>query len=109
MNRDHLQREQPLVSFNALEGYYTPNTLQVKGEIHGHMVKILIDMGSTHNFVQTMVVRHLGLSITTAPNFRVLVGNREKLPNEGCIQELKVRIQGTELITDFYVLHLGGT
>ncbi|GMI81659.1 hypothetical protein HRI_001835200 [Hibiscus trionum] len=103
------RREQSLVSFNALAGCYAPNTLRVKGEIQGRTVRILIDGGSTHNFVQSRVAKHLGLPVVAAPNFRVLVGNGEKLRNEGCVRDLKVKVQNTELITDFYVLPLEGT
>ncbi|XP_039047295.1 uncharacterized protein LOC120187712 [Hibiscus syriacus] len=106
---DDVVREQSLVSFNALAGCFTPNTIRVTGEIRGRPVRILIDGGSTHNFVQSRVAKHLGLKVTAAPNFRVLVGNGEKLQNEGCVHDLKLRVQGTELIIDFYVLPLEGT
>ncbi|KAL4334167.1 hypothetical protein GQ457_07G002210 [Hibiscus cannabinus] len=46
---------------------------------------------------------------TTTPNFRVLVGNGEKLKSEGCLKDLKVKIQGTELNIDFYMLSLEAT
>ncbi|XP_039032144.1 uncharacterized protein LOC120167102 [Hibiscus syriacus] len=45
------------------------------GEIRVRLIRILIDGGSTHNFIQSCVVKHLGLKVTAAPNFRVLVGN----------------------------------
>ncbi|TYH66229.1 hypothetical protein ES332_D06G108300v1 [Gossypium tomentosum] len=39
-------------------------------------------------------------------NFSVLVGNEDKLQNKGCMHNLKLRVQGTELMTNFYVLPL---
>lgn len=69
----------------------------------------MIDGGSTHNFAQSRVAKHLDLSVTAAPNFSVLVGNSDKLKNEGCVRDLKLRFQGIELLTDFNVLPLEGT
>ncbi|KAA3477435.1 Retrovirus-related Pol polyprotein from transposon 17.6 [Gossypium australe] len=43
------------------------------------------------------------------PNFRVLVGNEDKLQNKGCVHDLKLRLQGTELMIYFYVLPLDST
>lgn len=49
--RNFDDREHSLVSLNALTGYNTPNTLSVTKAVQGHSVRILIDGGSTHNFV----------------------------------------------------------
>ncbi|KAE8692295.1 hypothetical protein F3Y22_tig00110847pilonHSYRG00263 [Hibiscus syriacus] len=67
---DDTTRDQSLVSFNALAGCLTPNTLRFMGEVHGRQVRILIDGGSTHNFVQSQVAKYLGLPVMTASNFR---------------------------------------
>ncbi|GMJ02290.1 hypothetical protein HRI_003898200 [Hibiscus trionum] len=96
------------VSFNALAGYHTPTTLRVQGTIRGKPVRILIDGGSTHNFIQSCVAKYLGLSVTATPTFNVLVGNGQRLPNEGCARDAAVSVQDTELITDFYILPLEG-
>ncbi|GMJ02876.1 hypothetical protein HRI_003956800 [Hibiscus trionum] len=82
--------EQPWVSFNTLAGCYTPNTWRVTGRVQGQDVRILIDGGSTHNFIQTRVANHLGLKLTAAPNFRVLVGNGAKLHSDGWVNNLQV-------------------
>ncbi|KAG8501067.1 hypothetical protein CXB51_003130 [Gossypium anomalum] len=100
---------QLLGSFNALVGCVTPNMIRVKGMVKGREVHILLNRGSTDNFVQNRTGRYLGLPITVATNFRVLVGNGATLQNERCVRNLKVGIQGTKITTDFYVLPLKGT
>ncbi|KAA3483406.1 transposon Ty3-G Gag-Pol polyprotein [Gossypium australe] len=105
---DKSGQDQSLVSLNALAGGIHPNTIRVMGNIFGHQVRILIEGGSTHNFIQSRVTKHLGLSITSTPNFRVIVGNSQKLQNDGCIKDLCLRVQGTEIVTNFYVLPLEG-
>ena len=40
------------ISLHALSGHGAPKTLRLTGLIHDHRVQILIDGGSTHNFLQ---------------------------------------------------------
>ncbi|KAL4377959.1 hypothetical protein GQ457_02G031060 [Hibiscus cannabinus] len=100
--------EHSTVSFNALVGYHTPTTLRVHGTIHGKRVRILIDGGSTHNSIQSHVAKHLGLPVTSTPNFTIVVGNGQRLQNEDCARDVTVSVQGTELVTIFYILPLEG-
>ncbi|GMI93353.1 hypothetical protein HRI_003004600 [Hibiscus trionum] len=96
------------VSFNALAGYHNPTTLRVEGTILGKPVRILIDGGSTHNFIQSRVAKHLALPITRTLNFTILVGNGQRLNNEGCARDVPVIVQNTKLQTDFYILPIEG-
>lgn len=47
------------ISFYALSGHSAPETLRLLGRLANQPVVILIDGGSTHNFVQAPLVRHL--------------------------------------------------
>lgn len=40
------------LTLNALSGMRTPETFRVTGHISGLLIHILVDGGSTHNFVQ---------------------------------------------------------
>jgi predicted aspartyl protease len=60
-------------------GHSIPQTLRVMGQIQHTPVAILIDSGSTHNFLQDRVAKQLGLRTEPAHSFRVLVGNGEEL------------------------------
>ena len=45
----------PEVSMHALAEQISPRTIRVKGKIGNHYIQILIDSGSTHNFVQEKI------------------------------------------------------
>ncbi|GMI80000.1 hypothetical protein HRI_001669300 [Hibiscus trionum] len=107
-SRNQWPRNNPWFPSMLWSGVTRP-TLRFRGQVHGWEVHVLIDGESTHNFIQTRVARHLGMPIIVATIFGVLVGNDEHLQSEGCIQVLKVTVQGTELVTDFYALPLKGT
>lgn len=44
------------ISFNSLVGNVAPETLQFLGLIGDHQVVLLVDSGSTHNFIQHQLV-----------------------------------------------------
>jgi hypothetical protein len=46
-------RDTPKISINALTGVSTPQPMRVRGRCKGGGVVMLVDMGSTHNFLST--------------------------------------------------------
>ncbi|TYG57847.1 hypothetical protein ES288_D08G174900v1 [Gossypium darwinii] len=60
------------ISYNALAGGCSSSTLRFEGTVRGKQVQVLLDGGSTHNFVQTRMAKYLNLPITTSPGFSVL-------------------------------------
>lgn len=49
----------PVISLNAFIGTSTLNTMRVLGRIQGQQVKVLIDSGSSHNFLNSGLIRKL--------------------------------------------------
>ena len=43
--------ETPAISFHAFAGHSVPSTLRLEGRVNGQPMLILVDSGSTHNFV----------------------------------------------------------
>ena len=67
-------------------------------------IAILIDGGSTHNFVDQSVVTKFGLPVVRDKTLQVMVGYREKIDCSGCCLELTLVIQDHPIQADFYVL-----
>ena len=63
------------VSFNALSSEYNPSTLRLKGLCQGKSVNILVDNGSSFNFVKPTVAQTLGLHQVAIDPFKVFVGS----------------------------------
>ncbi|XP_039127559.1 uncharacterized protein LOC120263664 [Dioscorea cayenensis subsp. rotundata] len=79
--------EIPSISFHAFTGALVPSTLKIAGIINGKRVTVLIDGGSTNNFLQTRLASHLGLTTHVASQLTVTVGNGEQLQCGGeCLQ-----------------------
>lgn len=49
------------ISLNSLKGHVAPEMLRLVGIIANHQVVLLVDGGSTHNFIQKQLVKQLGL------------------------------------------------
>lgn len=104
---DH-QEDTPEISFHAIAGSTTPQTMQMKGSLGRHPLVILIDSGSTHNFLDPKVVKKARLSIQGSSAMEVMVATGERLPSKGMCVDVTLTIQGSLITTDFYLLSLGG-
>ena len=76
---DHIDITNPgpaQISLNSLAGHLASETLQLMGQLFGHPVVVLVDGGSTHNFIQQELVTQLRLPCQPTPSpLRVMVGN----------------------------------
>jgi hypothetical protein len=59
----------PTILCNALAGISTPQTLKIEGYIKKKKVIVLIDSGSTHNFIHYKLAKALNFFVYPAPEF----------------------------------------
>ncbi|XP_043724096.1 uncharacterized protein LOC122671070 [Telopea speciosissima] len=96
------------ISLHAFAGQVSPKTIRLKGNFHEHQVQILIDSGSTHNFIQEKVALRLGLLIYPCKKFRVYVGNGEFLLCTQRCKSVPLLLQGHFFTLDLFILPLEG-
>ncbi|GJZ53419.1 transposon ty3-G gag-pol polyprotein [Tanacetum coccineum] len=77
--------EDPLakISFHAITGAPTPQTLRLPGQIKNKDVVVLVDGGSTHNFIDQALVDRFRLTVEKDTPFKVVVANREHVSCAG--------------------------
>jgi hypothetical protein len=66
---------QPEISLHALSGWTTYKTMQVLAKIRPYKMVVLIDSGSTYNFISEKEVNMLQLPIVPTDSFNVRVAN----------------------------------
>ncbi|XP_061356120.1 uncharacterized protein LOC133300572, partial [Gastrolobium bilobum] len=98
----------PEISFNALFGTYSSKSFCLTGSIFGQSIQILIDGGSTHNFITPRVATHLHLTLLAVPQFKVQVGNGDSLTCSAMCQSVPLNIQCNKFPLDLFVLELQG-
>jgi hypothetical protein len=66
---------EPVISLNALTGFSTPQTLKLIGYIKHRKVIILVDNGSTHNFIHRRIAQETNCYIHAVNNFQIMIAN----------------------------------
>nr|GEW71055.1 reverse transcriptase domain-containing protein [Tanacetum cinerariifolium] len=96
------------ISFHAISGTILPQTLRLPRRIQNKDVVVLVDGGSTHNFMDQALVNRLGLQVDPTVNFLVVVANREKLACTGASAKLISRCTGVCYLHQFLRASGGG-
>jgi hypothetical protein len=65
----------PTISCNALAGISTPQTVKIGGYIKKKKVIVLIDYGSTHNFIRYKLAKALNFFVYPTPEFQVMIAD----------------------------------
>ncbi|XP_026384082.1 uncharacterized protein LOC113279619 [Papaver somniferum] len=102
------EKEAVEISMHALDGSLAPQTMWVQGEIKKAKVTILIDSGSTHNFVDSAIPKRMGIKIIKDETFEVLVANGARMTCDGRCLDMDYKLNKYGFKGNFYVLPLGG-
>lgn len=105
---EELIEDEPTVSIHALTGWSSPWTMRVDATIKSQPVMVLIDSGSTHNFLSDKVAQSLRLPVVPTKPFSVHVANGERLRCQGQYEKVPVNLQGIPFSFTFYSLPLAG-
>ena len=98
----------PKITFYALTGWTAPQTMRVKAKIGPYEIIVLIDSGSTHNFISTRLANLLKLPIIPTAAFPVKVANGEKLACQGKFENIQILIQDIPFFLTVYALPISG-
>ena len=96
------------LSLNAMKGTDSIGILRFTGQIGQIRVQVLVDGGSSNNFLQPRIAEFLKLPVEPGPCFKVLVGNGQSMTAEGVVPNLSIILQGHELIVPVFLLPVAG-
>ncbi|PWA58030.1 hypothetical protein CTI12_AA406450 [Artemisia annua] len=97
-----------LSCLNSLIGHGSPRSLQLWGKIGTTGVHLLIDNGSTHNFIRPDVVERMHLPLQATKAFKVYIGSGESLLCENMCPHVTLHMQGLDVEVDLYVIPMQG-
>ncbi|XP_050917693.1 uncharacterized protein LOC127133410 isoform X1 [Lathyrus oleraceus] len=95
-------------SLHALSSQLQNRSLRVTGVYQHHNFPILIDSGSTHNFIKPTLAERLGLAVTPCSRFRVATGCGTFLVCTLCCKNAPITLQGITFSVDLFVLAIEG-
>ena len=101
--KDHLE-----ISLHALARVTTPQTMRVIGFFKKLSHTILIDLGSTHNFIEPRIAKQADCFIHICSSFEVIISNGGTLPCKGKCRNVHISMGDFILCFDMFSFPLGG-
>ena len=98
----------PQISFHAIAGTRAPQTIHITGTLKQCPLTVLIDSGSTHNFIDPLIIRKADVPTQSDLGFEVMVASGDRLRGNGISKGVVIHSQGVPIQADFYLLSLGG-
>ena len=108
MQKEGDEDSSPVISLHALMGTEGCQTMRVMGRIKKQNLVVLIDSGSTHNFLDQTVVKRLKCTTKSIVGVKVTVANGDALKAHELCELVQWESQGLVQFTDFMVLPLQG-
>ncbi|XP_014489586.1 uncharacterized protein LOC106752417 [Vigna radiata var. radiata] len=96
------------LSLNALKGGTGVGTIIFLAYVDKLPISVLIDGGSSDNFLQPRIAKFLKLPVEPALTFKVMVGNGNYMTADGLIQNLTIQAQGNTFQFPVYILPISG-
>ncbi|KAI4340489.1 hypothetical protein MLD38_025318 [Melastoma candidum] len=103
--------DSPIVSLHALHGValsFKNRTMKVIGLYKKRKLTILVDSGSTHNFLDAEIARQLGGVIQIVASKSVMVANGERLFCNSMLKAFRWSMQGEEYEADMLIMPMKG-
>jgi hypothetical protein len=97
-----------VISLNALIGFSAPQTLKIIGYIKHQKVIILVDSGSTHNFIHRCIAQETHRYIHAINNFQIMIANGGSMKCGGCRENVCLQIGDYHLKSHMFVIDMGG-
>lgn len=91
-----------------MDGRPRSSALQFQGFLRSAEVFVLVDTGSTHNFVHPRIAERVKLPLRAIKPFRIYVGNGQSLVCSELAPDAEIRIQGHSLRMDLHILDIHG-
>lgn len=103
-----VEEQPPLISLNALTGMNSYRTMRVRGSVGKNAIYVLVDSGSTHNFLDLQIAKKMGCRLRKICPLEVFLANGNVMASCYECKGFTWIFQGVTYITDVMILPLGG-
>eukprot|EP00253_Pinus_taeda_P024850 PITA_24850 len=107
-NQKEIVSDDPVISLNALAGISSPQTLKIRGFLKHRPVIVLIESGSTHNFIHQKIAEAANCFVRAVSNFQVQIANGGTMKCKGRCENVKIQMGDYQLKTHMFSIHMGG-
>jgi hypothetical protein len=99
----------PRISWHALTGFSAPQTLKLIGYIKHRKVIILVDSGSTHNFIHRHISQETNCYIHVVNNFQIMIDNGGSMKCGGHCENVLLQNKHYHLKYHMFSIDMGGS
>jgi hypothetical protein len=99
---------EPVISLNALTRFSSPQTLKLIGYIKHRKVIILVDSGSTHNFIHRCISQETNFYICVVNNFQIMIVNGGSMKCGGRCENVCLQIGQYHMKYHMFSIDMGG-
>jgi hypothetical protein len=99
---------EPVISLNVITGLSTPQTLKLIGYIKHQKVIILVDSGSTHNFIHLRITQETHCYIHVVKNFQIMTTNGGSMKCGGHCENVHLQNGNYHLKSHMFSIDMGG-
>jgi hypothetical protein len=99
---------EPIISLNDLTIFSAPETLKLISYIKHRKVIILVDSGSTHNFIHCCIAQETHCYIHAVNNFQIMIANGGSMKCGGCCENVRLQIGDYHLKSHMFAIDMGG-
>jgi hypothetical protein len=99
---------EPVISLNSLTGFSAPQTLKLIGYIKHRKVIILVDSGSTHNFIHRHIAQETHCYIHAVNNFQIMIANGGSMKCGGRCENVRLQIGDYHLKSHIFAIDMDG-
>ncbi|KAD3336501.1 hypothetical protein E3N88_32020 [Mikania micrantha] len=100
------QLQDPYISLNAIMGVPSFSTMRIKGSIGTKPLQILIDSGSTHNFLNLDLAIKMKCPIKSVAALNITIADGNKMACNHLCEGFKWIMQGNWFVTDVMLVPL---
>jgi hypothetical protein len=97
-----------IISLNALIGFSAPQTLKIIGYLEHMKVIILVDSGSTHNFIHRRIAQETNCYIRAINNFQIMIANGGSMKCGERCENVCLQIGEYHLESHMFAIDMGG-
>jgi hypothetical protein len=98
----------PLISLHALTSFSTPQIIKLIGYINHKKVIILVDSGSTHNFIHHLISQETNCYIRVVNNFQIMIANGGSMKCGGHCDNVSLQIGHYQQKSHMFFIDMGG-
>jgi hypothetical protein len=99
---------EPVISLNDLTGFSAPQTLKLISYIKHRKVIILVDSGSTHNFIHRRIAQETHFYIHVVNNFQIMIANGGSMKCGGSCENVCLQICDYHMKSHMFAIDMGG-